>query len=34
MSDAEMATYATYGGFLVMVLLILYHFETNPVSSK
>lgn len=26
-SDAELAQYAKLGGFLVMVLILLYHYE-------
>lgn len=33
MSDSEMAQYATYGGYLVMLLLIFYHFHTTPARE-
>lgn len=34
MSDVEMAQYATYGGFLVMLLLILYHYDIVAASES
>lgn len=34
MSDEDMARYATYGGFLVMLLLIIYHYEITPSKAE
>lgn len=33
-SDAEMAQYATWGGFVVMILVLLYHYEITPAPQR
>jgi hypothetical protein len=32
-TDEELGTYSIYGGFLVMALILLYHYTTAPKSS-